>query len=107
MMSLVNTVVYDGTLNTVFDCTTGPNGTSWSVLPTSNWTKTYAITNFNGTVSPAFSGFYAFNEPGLIVIKATTYGYGKENATAGIYIVSFDPKNANNKTAIKLVVIRK
>ena len=107
MTSLMNTVVYDGDQNTLFGCTNGPNGISWSVIPTSNSTKTYPITDFNGTVSPPFSGFYAFdNETGLTVLKATTYGYGKENSTAGIYIVSFDPKNANNRTAIKLIVVR-
>ncbi len=106
MTSLMNTVVYDGDQNTLFGCTNGPNGISWSVLPTSNSTKTYLITDFNDVVSPSFSGFYAFNQTGLIVLKATTYGYGTENSTAGIYIVSFDPKTPNNKTAIKLIVIR-
>ena len=102
----MNTVVYEEATNTIFGCTTGPDGTSWSVLPTSNSTKTYIITNYNDVVSPSFSGFYAFNQTGLIVLKATTYGYGTENSTAGIYIVSFDPKTPNNKTAIKLIVIR-
>jgi len=108
MMSLVNSVLYEGTMNTMFDCTTGPNGTSWSVLPTSNSSRTYQITKFNDSVSPALNGFYAFNpNRGLVVLNATTYAVGYNISTAGFYMVSFDPLNANNKTAFKLVVIRK
>lgn len=87
----------------MFNCTAGPNGTAWSVRPTSNVSIIYQITNFADVVSPTLSGLYTINQTGLIVLNAATTPSGGPIYTAGIYTVQFT--NSTNRIAVKLVVI--
>lgn len=77
----------------------------WTVKPVTNVSKEYPINNFTDSVSPALTGLYAINQSGLIVRSAaTTNSTGGSSATAGIYFVYFAD---GNRTAVKLLVIRK
>jgi len=104
-MSLRNTVVYEGTLNTMLSCAVGPDEVSWSVRPTSNSSLSFPITNSGGGVSSTLAGLYATDETGLIVLNATTNKTEGSMATAGMYTTAF--ANSTNQIAAKLVVIRK
>lgn len=77
----------------------------WTVRATSNVNMMYPITNFTDSVSPAVTVLYAINQSGLIVRNATiNNSTGSSSATAGIYFVYFAD---GNRTAVKLLVIRK
>ena len=104
-MSLRNTVVYEGTLNMMLSCAAGPNGSAWSVVPTSSLSAPYQITNFGGVLSSNLTELYAIDQKGLIVRNGTTTPTGGPVPTAGIYIVQF-PGSAYMIQA-KVCVIRK
>lgn len=103
--SLENIVVYEGTENIILSCGLGPGAERWTVRPTSIASKEHQITNFTDSVFSNLAGLYAVNQSGLIIREAATnYSTNGPISTAGIYVVYFPD---NNKTAIKVVVIRK
>ena len=99
-----NIVVYEGTENIILSCGLEPSAEMWTIRPASLAVKEIQITNFTDSVSPTLAGLYAINQTGLIIRNATTNSTGNQTSAAGLYYVYFAD---GNKTALKVVVIRK
>lgn len=101
-------MVYKGATDTIYNnADSTPLYVKWEIVPsTSPSFNSYAITNFNNSVDPTFSGIYNVTPTDLIITTATGDPTGSNSeSTAGLYILSHQSPDCNS--AGNLIVIGK